>query len=542
MPAPQQPDGVTPHLFSPQGAQHVEWLKAVFGAEVLLMMHKDPSEQKIMHSLLAINGGFIYLCDAESSLADGAPDQATTGGDDGERNTRGFRCHLELSDPRATWERAMGNGCTSVVDLRVQSWGALYGSFRDPFGFEWSLMKAGDDPARGVIASLLTPSGECEKHVDWLKSALGAEVKSTYHTDDGKIMHCAVALNGGLVYLADAPAPEAGENGAAAAKPSGIVLHMYMSEARPAWETAHKHGAATNMELKVQFWGETYGTFKDIFGYEWSMAQKAAAPAEPRRSGIIPYLISPDCKKHVEWITSVFAGEQKELIHANASQDKVMHCAVEVNDGVIYLADGYCSPIHKEEGDPHGFLCHQKVPDPQAVWDRAVANGATVTMELKTQFWGDVYGSFKDVFGYEWSLSPKTSAPCRTGVIAHLISRDCTKHIDWIKNVFGGKVNEIHHSDSSKTKVMHCEVEFNDGVVYLADTEGEAEERDAHGFLAHVSVADPDSIWKKAMANGGTVVMELKNQHWGDYYGMFCDPFGFSWAVARPAITPAATD
>lgn len=545
----QQPDGVIPHLFSPQGVQHVEWLQAVFGAEVCVMIHKAPSEQKIMHSQLAINGGFIYLCDAEGGPVNGAPNQAPAGGDNGEQNARGFRCHLDLSNPRATWERAMGNGCTAIVDLKVQSWGVLYGSFKDPFGFEWSLMEAGDDPAHGVVAYLLTPNGECEKHVDWLKTALGGEVKSTYHTDDGKIMHCSVALNGGVVYLADASPLEPGED--APAKPNGIILHMYMSDPNPAWETAHEQGAVTNMELKMQFWGETYGIFKDSFGYEWAMAQKTDASTDPRRSGIIPYLISPDCKKHVEWITNVFGGEQKQLFYANgseanASDGKVMHCEVEVNDGVIYLADGHCSPIYKEVEevavDPHGFLCHLKVPDPQAVWGRAMANGATITMELKVQFWGDLYGSFKDTFGFEWSLSAKTSTPCRVGVIVHFISHNCTKHIDWIKNVFAGEVKEIHHSDPAKTKVMHCEVEFNDGVVYLADSEDQTEERDPYGCLAHVSLADPDSVWKKAMANEGTMVMELKSQHWGDYYGMFCDPFGFTWAVTRPAVTQATAN
>ena len=44
---------------------------------------------------------------------------------------------------------------------------------------------------------------------------------------------------------------------------------------------------------------------------------------------------------------------------------------------------------------------------------------------------------------------------------------------------------------------------------------------------------DPNAVWKKAMANGATAVMELKVQSWGDLYGSFKDPFGFGWAIAR---------
>ncbi len=43
------------------------------------------------------------------------------------------------------------------------------------------------------------------------------------------------------------------------------------------------------------------------------------------------------------------------------------------------------------------------------VWADAVAAGATITMPLEKQFWGDKYGRLKDPFGHEWSLSAPTS-------------------------------------------------------------------------------------------------------------------------------------
>ena len=53
------------------------------------------------------------------------------------------------------------------------------------------------------------------------------------------------------------------------------------------------------------------------------------------------------------------------------------------------------------------------------------------------------------------------------------------------------------------------------------------------GYLCHVNLADPDEIWKKAMASGATQIAELKTQFWGDYYGSFKDPYGFEWAVVK---------
>jgi PhnB protein len=46
-----------------------------------------------------------------------------------------------------------------------------------------------------------------------------------------------------------------------------------------------------------------------------------------------------------------------------------------------------------------------QVDDAQALWDKVVAAGATITMPLADQFWGDRYGQFTDPFGHKWSIS-----------------------------------------------------------------------------------------------------------------------------------------
>ena len=45
------------------------------------------------------------------------------------------------------------------------------------------------------------------------------------------------------------------------------------------------------------------------------------------------------------------------------------------------------------------------VPDVDAVVKKAVDGGATVTMEVADQFWGDRFGSIKDPFGHIWSIA-----------------------------------------------------------------------------------------------------------------------------------------
>ena len=45
------------------------------------------------------------------------------------------------------------------------------------------------------------------------------------------------------------------------------------------------------------------------------------------------------------------------------------------------------------------------VEDVDAVVKQAVDAGATVTMEVSDQFWGDRFGSVSDAFGHSWSIA-----------------------------------------------------------------------------------------------------------------------------------------
>jgi uncharacterized glyoxalase superfamily protein PhnB len=42
-----------------------------------------------------------------------------------------------------------------------------------------------------------------------------------------------------------------------------------------------------------------------------------------------------------------------------------------------------------------------------ALWEKAVAAGCTVTMPLADTFWGDRYGHVRDPFGFSWALATR---------------------------------------------------------------------------------------------------------------------------------------
>jgi len=71
-------------------------------------------------------------------------------------------------------------------------------------------------------------------------------------------------------------------------------------------------------------------------------------------------------------------------------------------------------------------------------------------------------------------------------------------------------------------------------------------EKESHGFFddlegpskfftINLNVKDvtaADAVWNKAIKEGAKVKLELADQFWGDRYGIFHDPYGFSWSVA----------
>ena len=56
--------------------------------------------------------------------------------------------------------------------------------------------------------------------------------------------------------------------------------------------------------------------------------------------------------------------------------------------------------------------------DVYSVFARAVKAGATVTMPLADQFWGDRYGQLRDPFGHQWSLATRKRQPSQADLDA----------------------------------------------------------------------------------------------------------------------------
>ncbi len=88
-----------------------------------------------------------------------------------------------------------------------------------------------------------------------------------------------------------------------------------------------------------------------------------------------------------------------------------------------------------------------------------------------------------------------------------------------------------------KKRLMHCELNFAGGTLYLND---EFRER-AQSVPAMASVyvgldkpGDVDALAARAKAMGASVTQEPQDMFWGDRFAMFTDPFGHAWQIGAP--------
>ncbi|MFP4212219.1 MAG: VOC family protein [Alkalispirochaeta sp.] len=130
----------------------------------------------------------------------------------------------------------------------------------------------------------------------------------------------------------------------------------------------------------------------------------------------IPYLTFPGtCEEALTLYAGVLGGEVSmirfsdmppngDMPISDAWKNKVLHASLSLDNGsMLYFSDvfeggsvtaGDNVAVHldvDEEGDVRRFF-------------DGLADGATVTMPVATQFWGAVYGSLVDRFGINWGF------------------------------------------------------------------------------------------------------------------------------------------
>jgi PhnB protein len=120
---------------------------------------------------------------------------------------------------------------------------------------------------------------------------------------------------------------------------------------------------------------------------------------------VTPFLSVDDAAGAIDYYKQAFGA--KERMRMETPDGKIGHAELEIGDSLIMLSDPFPNastrPPNEIGGASGGVFLY--VEDVDAVVKRAVDKGATVTMKVEDQFWGDRFGTVTDPFGQVWSIA-----------------------------------------------------------------------------------------------------------------------------------------
>ena len=131
----------------------------------------------------------------------------------------------------------------------------------------------------------------------------------------------------------------------------------------------------------------------------------ATKPIPEGYNTVTPYLAVDDAAVAIEYYKRAFGA--KERVRMDAPGGKIGHAELEIGDSLVMLSDPFPQASTKPPKELGGTSVSVMlyVEDVDEVFNQAVDAGATVTMEVADQFWGDRFGSITDPFGHLWSIA-----------------------------------------------------------------------------------------------------------------------------------------
>ena len=131
----------------------------------------------------------------------------------------------------------------------------------------------------------------------------------------------------------------------------------------------------------------------------------AAKPIPEGYHSLTTYLAVENAAEAIEFYKRAFGA--RESLRMPGPDGSIGHAELDIGDSKLMLSDPYPQSTVRPPGEVGGTTASvfMYVEDVDAVVKQAVDAGATVTMEVADQFWGDRFGTVADPFGHVWSIA-----------------------------------------------------------------------------------------------------------------------------------------
>jgi PhnB protein len=134
------------------------------------------------------------------------------------------------------------------------------------------------------------------------------------------------------------------------------------------------------------------------------MMSKAKKPVPEGYHTLTPHLTLDNAAEALDWYKQALGAE--EVSRSMGPDGKVMHAELRFGDSPVMMNDVMMGKGPAAYGGSPASLWLY-VEDCDALFNRAVAAGAKVTMPIADQFWGDRCGNIFDPYGYSWSIATR---------------------------------------------------------------------------------------------------------------------------------------
>lgn len=128
-------------------------------------------------------------------------------------------------------------------------------------------------------------------------------------------------------------------------------------------------------------------------------------PVPAAYGAVTPYLTVADGAAAIDWYVRALGAE--EVMRMDWGDGRVGHAEIRIGGSMVMLSGEFpemqCMSPRHWGGTPVGLLLY--VPDVDAVVERAVAEGATLSSPVQDQFYGDRMGTIVDPFGHKWFVA-----------------------------------------------------------------------------------------------------------------------------------------
>jgi PhnB protein len=286
-------------------------------------------------------------------------------------------------------------------------------------------------------------------------------------------------------------------------------------------------------------------------------------PVAAVRTSASPRLAFRDPAKAIELYKQALGA--KEILRFQVG-DQIPHAELKIGDSSINITGEWPEGgrFSAETLGNSPIWMTIQVPDVDAFVKHAAENGMKLVAPPKDQFYGHRDARLQDPFGYVWAVFTVTeempvaemhrrmkgltqgpeggAMPASKGskvnpvppgfrmVTPYLVAADAPALLDFVQKAFGAEQKLRVETPNGG---IHGEMRIGDSTLMMG---GGIPGRKFPGSLQqgalHVYVKDADAVCQQAVAAGGTLIDEVRDQEYGERSGTIKDSAGNFWYIA----------